>query len=77
MSIVERDAREKEVCKECWTDWDSSSLNRILNDIKASIQSKYCKTKKKKELTWTPAYTNMSKENVFDNCQNEVNMNVD
>ena len=77
MSIIEQEATEAGVWKERWTDWDAQSLNNMWDVIKPTFESKYCKTKRKKELTWSTAYANMSKANVFKNSRNKEHMNVE
>jgi len=71
MKIVEREARAKDVWVDRPSDWDHGSVTNMWNAISHDFSLKYCKTKRKKELSWSTAYSNMSKANAFNNKRNK------
>ena len=72
MRIVEVEAREKDVWIERPSDWDYRSVTRMWNAISADFSAKYCQTKRKKELSWSTVYGNMSMANAFNNKRNKA-----
>ncbi|KAL7550471.1 hypothetical protein ACHAWF_014861 [Thalassiosira exigua] len=71
MKVVERLARDKDVWLEKVSDWDYKSVTYMWDTIKEEFTNKYARTKRKKELTWSTVYNNMSNANAFGNPRNK------
>lgn len=72
MKIVEAEAKAKDVWMEKMSDWDYTTVTRMWDAIKEDFNAKYCKTSRKKELSWSTVYDNMSKANAFNNKRNKA-----
>ena len=72
MGVVEKEARNEGVWVEKSRDWEYSSVNHMWDAIGDDFIHKYCRTKRKKELSWSTVYDNMSKANAFGNRRNKA-----
>ena len=68
---IHNEARAKDVWINRPRDWDHGSVTKMWNAISHDFSLKYCKTKRAKELSWSTAYSNMSKANAFNNKRNK------
>ena len=75
ISVVEDEARKKQVWVENPSSWDYRAITEMWDTIKEDFTTKYDKTKRKKELAWTSVYSNMSKAKAFANKRNKANKN--
>jgi hypothetical protein len=73
MKVVEKEARAKDVWIDKKSDWDYSSVTKMWDAITEDFSDKYCKTKRRKELSWSTVYANMSTANAFGNQRNKAN----
>ena len=73
MSVVEKEARQKQVWVQNHSSWDYCAITEMWDAIKEDFTAKYGKTKRKKELAWTSVYANMSKAKAFGNRRNIAN----
>ena len=76
MRIVEKEALLKHVWVEKQCDWTHHSVIRMWDAISQDFTTKYCQTKRKKELKWSTVYSNMSAANAFNNPRNKKNKNT-
>ena len=76
MRIVEKEALLKHVWVEKQCDWTHHSVIRMWDAISQDFTTKYCQTKRKKELKWSTVYSNMSTANAFNNPRNKKNKNT-
>ena len=75
MRIVRKEALSKNVWVEKPCDWTHHSIIRMWDAISHDFITKYCQTRRKKELKWSTVYSNMSKANAFNNPRNKKSKN--
>ena len=65
MRVVEREARAKGVWIERKSKADQKLVMQLWEGIREEFTAKYCKSKRKNELTWSTVYGKMTKEKAF------------
>ena len=71
MRVVEKMAKKKRSWIGKMGDWDYDKVIKMWDDISPEFEQLYCQTKRRKQITYSTVYANMTKVNAFNNPRNK------